>query len=1146
MRISRSAAGALIFAAFLLLCPPRLLAISCAWDGTSNDWSASTAHWSCGAIPGAGDDVTINSGTVTLSSDQSVTNFTLTNSGAIDGSGNLAVSGTLSWTNGTMAGTGATTIGASGTLTINAGIVNVERLITVNGTGNWTAGRLDFVGGTITNNGTFTTTTDNSCQNFGGTPAFNNAGTFTKSTATGLSDCGVPFNNTGTVTISTGTFNLSSGGTSTGSFSAAAGATLNFNGGTHDVTLAGGSSFSGAGTIGYTGGTTNVGGTGTYNVTGTTNITETGTLNLNIAGGGGDWTQSGGELGGSGTATVSSGRSYTWTAGAMSGTGQTAIASGGTLTINSVGGLVQVQRLITINGTGSWAAGRLDFSAVGAITNNGAFTTTTDNSCQNFGGTLAFNNAGTFTKSTATGLSDCGVPFNNTGTVTISTGTFNLSSGGTSTGSFSAAAGGTLNFNGGTQDVTLAGGKSFSGAGTIGYTGGTINVGGAGTYNVTGTSNITNGTLNLNIASGTGDWTQSGGALAGSGTVTVASGRSYTWTNGAMAGTGQTVIAAGGTLTINAGLAGVQRPITVNGTGSWAAGRLDFNAAGAITNYGTFTTTTDNSCQIVGGTPAFNNAGTFTKSTATGISAFEIPFNNTGTINASSGTLTFDNVFTQTAGFTILNGGSVSSANGLNIQGGTLKGTGTITGNVFNGSTVAPGLSPGTLTVNGNYSQTAAGTLAVELNGLTAGTQYDQLVVNGSVALAGSLAVTTGFSPSAGDGFAIIVNDASDAVSGDFAGLPESAVLTALPVKYRITYLGGTGNDVVLEAGPAASAQAILVDAVASPGGASDGNGVFEPGETVGIKPSWKNQGTDAINLTGAASNFTGPGSAGDYAIPDAAAAYGSIAVNATADCGGNCYSLQLTDPAPRPTTHWDAHFTETPSTLADPPKVWTLHVGDSFTDVPRSQLFYKRIETLVHNGITSGCGVGTYCPAESVTRDQMAIFLAKGIAGGGPQVPVSGSFQASPYNCVNGGTSLFTDVLPTDSFCKHVHYMAVQNVTQGCSATTFCPHGAISRSDMAIFVAKAIVAPGGGPSVPQTYTDATTGLHYSCNPASPNLHFTDITVNDPFCKHVHYLWAQNIVSGCTATTYCPTQGVTRDQMARFLVNAFDLLLYAP
>ena len=44
---------------------------------------------------------------------------------------------------------------------------------------------------------------------------------------------------------------------------------------------------------------------------------------------------------------------------------------------------------------------------------------------------------------------------------------------------------------------------------------------------------------------------------------------------------------------------------------------------------------------------------------------------------------------------------------------------------------------------------------------------------------------------------------------------------------------------------------------------------------------------------------------------------------------------------------------------------------------------------------------------------------------------------------------------------------MAVQNVTLGCSGGNYCPHGAITRSDMAIFVAKAIAAPGGGAGVP-------------------------------------------------------------------------------
>ena len=137
--------------------------------------------------------------------------------------------------------------------------------------------------------------------------------------------------------------------------------------------------------------------------------------------------------------------------------------------------------------------------------------------------------------------------------------------------------------------------------------------------------------------------------------------------------------------------------------------------------------------------------------------------------------------------------------------------------------------------------------------------------------------------------------------------------------------------------------------------------------------------------------------------------------------------------------------------------------------------------------------------------------------------------------------------------------------------------------------MAKAIVAPLGGPGVPETYTDPVTNLSYSCVAGSPNLHFTDIAPSDSFCKHVHLplgqehrlgllghdllprrraspgtRWpdssetpstscstrpdapARNAIAGCSDTTYCPTEGVTRDQMAKFLGNAFDLELYAP
>jgi hypothetical protein len=42
------------------------------------------------------------------------------------------------------------------------------------------------------------------------------------------------------------------------------------------------------------------------------------------------------------------------------------------------------------------------------------------------------------------------------------------------------------------------------------------------------------------------------------------------------------------------------------------------------------------------------------------------------------------------------------------------------------------------------------------------------------------------------------------------------------------------------------------------------------------------------------------------------------------------------------------------------------------------------------------------------------------------------------------------------------------------------------------------------------------------------------------------YLWARGIVAGVSPTTYQPATLVTRDQMAKFLTNAFNLLLYGP
>jgi hypothetical protein len=51
-----------------------------------------------------------------------------------------------------------------------------------------------------------------------------------------------------------------------------------------------------------------------------------------------------------------------------------------------------------------------------------------------------------------------------------------------------------------------------------------------------------------------------------------------------------------------------------------------------------------------------------------------------------------------------------------------------------------------------------------------------------------------------------------------------------------------------------------------------------------------------------------------------------------------------------------------------------------TFNDVPNSDPGYQYIEAFVASGITGGCGGGSYCPDDPVTRRQMAIFFAKAL----------------------------------------------------------------------------------------------------------------------------------------------------------------------
>ncbi|HTR02386.1 MAG TPA: S-layer homology domain-containing protein [Thermoanaerobaculia bacterium] len=323
----------------------------------------------------------------------------------------------------------------------------------------------------------------------------------------------------------------------------------------------------------------------------------------------------------------------------------------------------------------------------------------------------------------------------------------------------------------------------------------------------------------------------------------------------------------------------------------------------------------------------------------------------------------------------------------------------------------------------------------------------------------------------------------------------------------------GDGCSALCRLEPAvAMAQALLVDdsATAPPGA----NGILEPGEAVTIAPEWANGGDSDLPLTGTAAIFTGPAGA-TYSILQASADYGTLAPTTSGSCvkGGTCYSLQPSAPATRPAPHWDATLTEVLSDAAF--HVWTLHVGGSFPDVPNTLLFYPFVETLFHNGVTGGCAGGNYCPANSVTRAQMAVFLLKAEHGSGYTPPVCGG--------------IFLDVACPSPFADWIERLSAEGITGGCGSGNYCPDNPVTRRQMAVFLLK-------------------TSLGSSYVPPDAQGIFTDVPADDNFAPWIEDLYNREITGGCQASPlmYCPDNPNTRGQMAVFLVKSFGLLLYGP
>jgi hypothetical protein len=288
-------------------------------------------------------------------------------------------------------------------------------------------------------------------------------------------------------------------------------------------------------------------------------------------------------------------------------------------------------------------------------------------------------------------------------------------------------------------------------------------------------------------------------------------------------------------------------------------------------------------------------------------------------------------------------------------------------------------------------------------------------------------------------------------------------------------------------------------------------NGVLEVPEDFVLRTSWRNVNGAAQTFQGGASNVQAP--AGLLLTLSPQASYGTVADGAVGACTAPCFAGGLA--GSRPPGHQDARFSETIAPAAQGQlQQWRLHVGGSFIDVPRTSIYYRFVETLLHQGVSAGCGGNAYCPGLATTREEMAVFLLAAAEGEG----------FSPPACT---TPVFGDVPAGSPFCPFIEELARRGVTGGCGGGNFCPEEPVTREQMAVFLLRTL--------------DPTLDP-----PACTTPVFDDVPAASPFCRWIEELARRGLTSGCGGGSFCPAAPVEREQMAVFLTTTFGLTLYGP
>ena len=182
------------------------------------------------------------------------------------------------------------------------------------------------------------------------------------------------------------------------------------------------------------------------------------------------------------------------------------------------------------------------------------------------------------------------------------------------------------------------------------------------------------------------------------------------------------------------------------------------------------------------------------------------------------------------------------------------------------------------------------------------------------------------------------------------------------------------------------------------------------------------------------------------------------------------------------------------------------------FTDVPSTLEGSSAIGCIKALGVTTGTSATTYSPHDSVTREQMAAFLGR-------------MYRTVTGKACGSANHPFVDVPRSSYAYLYIGCLKALGVTTGTSATTYSPHDSVTREQMAAFLGRLYRKVSGDKAC-----------------LSTDHGFVDVPASSYANGDLGCLKSIGVIKGTSATTYSPSDMMTREQMALALARLYRAL----